>query len=359
MSDIFPATTSGSSPSQSKGLFHKSKPENAVTAVVLGAAILAGIWFFAQLKTLVLDAMGTVVGLIGLTWALAGLMVTIMFFYWLFTSEVPRTFLWNIYKNLVRNSYKMLVAHDPVGITKNFIEKLQKQFERAEFFRTKVNAELVGMQKDLKDNERQAQGALEQAKYAKEHGNDRQAALLSTKAQTLKQSNDTMLPRYNQLQQVVTFLQRMADAASFELENTQTMVGIKQKEYERMQSSGRALNAFQAIFGAESEDKKLFDMAMSEMEDTINFRTAEMDRLMNTYETVLSSNEANKGVLLEHGMELLDRFQSGENVSLDLNAAFEKARVESQSSLAPNYSTRTPVNLSTPDRTSINPNKWS
>lgn len=336
MSDLTPNLSSGAS--ASKGMFSRNKPENTVTAILLAVGAGLGIFFLSEIKTFILNALGTVVGLIGLVWALAGLGVSLLVIYWLLFGEAPRTIMWNLYKNSIRNIYRAIVAHDPVGITKNYIEKLKAQYEKAEFHRTKVNAELVGMAKDLKANEARAVKALEEANFSSNRGNARNAALLSTEASTLKESNEAMLPRYTQLQQVVTFLQRMAETADFELQRTMTMVGIKQKEYERMQSSGKALSAFQAIFGEDSEDRKMFDMAMEEMENSINFRTAEMDRLMNTYEGVLAKSEANKGVVIEHGMELLERFQNGENVSLDLNSALENIKQQSQSTLAPTFS---------------------
>jgi len=289
-----------------------SQPENVVTILIIAVLGFCGVWFFAQLQNLFWQAVSGLVGLL----TLGGIVLVLA---WLIMADAPRFILGTLYRNAIRNTYRLIISNDPIGVMKNFTDRQQKNKDKFDEHIVEVQAQFVKMGRVLEKNARDAKQGLERAEKLRETGNVREAQLAAASAQGLAQSNQNMAPRYQLMQKILTFLNRASEAAGFTIQRTMDEVRTQQQEFELMESSGKAVNSAMKIFNDTSDERKSFDVAMEEVEDRVSTRTAEMERLMKMTEGVLSNMDADHAVILDHGIDLLDRYMNGEDISLDLS----------------------------------------
>ena len=347
MSDLFPSSTG---PGKNKGWF--SQPENVVTAIIVTLLSLAGIYFFSELKMIFWNAVSAF-------WGLIALLGSVLFVGWLVMADAPRTILWNLYKNAIRNTYRLIIQSDPIGIMKNFIERQQKQKEKFDFHITEVAAQVEKMGRAIDKNAKDAKTDLERAEQLRKMGNQRESQLQAAAAEGLLGSNKNMLPRYQLMQKIMAFLTRASEAADYTIRRTQEEVRQKQQEFDLMVASGKATASAMSIFSETSEDRKLFDMAMEEVENVVSTRTAEMDRLMKMSEGVLSNMDADQAVNLDHGIALLDRYMNGEDVTFELNPRQQQTIQEAIIIPTPVLGTKSQARVSNlPSNTTQNKTEW-
>jgi hypothetical protein len=218
-----------------------------------------------------------------------------------------RNLVWYLYKVLMRKITGAFVQIDPINIIKTYIDSLRDKREDMNGQITKLKGEIGKLKKIISDNASETDEKLRMARKAQEMGKNAEFIIYSREAGRLDESNKNLVPLQTRMEKMYVFLTKMYDSAGYLIQDMESEIRVKEKEYQAIRSSHSAIKSALNIINGNSDKKLMFDQAMEFIQDDMGRKLGEMERFMEMSTQFINTVDIQNGVYEEKGMEMLDK----------------------------------------------------
>lgn len=302
---------------KTKSFFEKPEGKTGIIFMIAAVgALLYGLYyflpFFLTILTNTLHAM-----------ILMGVIAAIVF---VVADPRFRTLLWYFYKSAMRWITGLFITIDPIGILKGYAEDLREKKEDMEKNMATLDGEKRKLKAQIDKNEADRKQSLGIAKQAHAQGAQSKAAFVfqARKAGRLEKSNMTLQGLYNQMDKMSRVLRKMHESSEFMLQDIESEVDVKEREYKAIKASYGAFASAKRIIDGDGDKREMFDMAMEHLTNDYHQKIGEIDLFMDMSKGFIQSVDLENGV---YEQDALDKFAEWEKTADSLLLGETPARV--------------------------------
>lgn len=157
----------------------------------------------------------------------------------------------------------------------------------------------------------EAMEKLQAAKYFKEKGDDKNAALASREAARKKESNDRMKPVIERYKIQVNKMKKLSEALDFFIQDRKGLCEQLESDWENSRTMRKAMGKAQKNMQL-MEDDSIFRRAARIAEEDIKKNMAFVNSAMEDSKSIMEAADLQKGIMDQKSQGLLNRFESGE-----------------------------------------------
>ena len=237
----------------------------------------------------------------------------------LITNKEFRRGLQLVWLQAMRKFYGIIVNIDPIAILQNGINEMKQKLKTIKESVTKLESLLVGMKKKLSEYEKEFEHATAERR-ALERNNS-----AGTKTDLLKYRSALQLVNNNisrgdqqiraQKQRIATsekyldVMKQLEIAADFKVKDAEKELQYRKEEYEQAKAQTKAIRSVTSIFDGGLSRTMEEELAMNNVEDTINESIAEMNRMLDGSNEILANFEINNSINAEKADAILELFE--------------------------------------------------
>ena len=242
----------------------------------------------------------------------------------LITNKEFRRGLQLVWLQMMRKFYGAIVNIDPIAILQNGINEMKQKLKTIKESVTKLESLLVGMKKKLSEYEKEFEHATAE-KRTLERNNASGSRTVGSKTEMLKYRSALQLVNNNiargdqqiraQKQRIATseryldVMKQLEIAADFKVRDAERELQYRKEEYEQAKAQTKAIRSVTSIFDGGLTRTMEEELAMNNVEDTINESIAEMNRMLDGSNEILANFEINNSINAEKADAILEMFE--------------------------------------------------
>jgi hypothetical protein len=196
------------------------------------------------------------------------------------TSKRWWTLFFGSFKLIMRWVTNIFITIDPIGILKNYVERLAKKLIEIDKQIENLRGQMGQLKVTITRNEAERQKAIGIAKAAKEKGKQAALVLNARSAGRLKQSNITLQQLYTKLEALMRMLNKMREVSAFMHEDIKQNVDTMERQYKAVNAAHRAMRAVMTFIRDASDDKTLYDETTEYLLNDYGQKLGEIDQFM-------------------------------------------------------------------------------
>lgn len=220
-----------------------------------------------------------------------------------------QTLLWNMYKSAMRGLTGIFVTIDPIGILKNYVDKLKENAGDMNTQIGKLRGQMRVLKETINQNEKQRVSNLQLASQAKQQDKQSMVILKSRKAGRLEESNMTLQNLYQRMEMLYRVLGKMYETCLILIEDMTDEVEVKSKERQMILASYSAYKSAAKIVNGEPDKKEMFDQAMEYLAQDYGNKLGEIEHFMDVSKSFIDSVDLQNGVYEENAMKQLEAWE--------------------------------------------------
>ena len=283
------------------------KPEGTTGMIFAALGIVGGGLLLFKLLPFIVSLLSNLLYTVLLIIALAGIGYVII-------DPRFRNLLAYGYKSIMQAITSVFVTIDPIGIIRNYVDKLRKQMENVEVQLQKVRGQIEYLQRQIAENDRLMKNNLQRAQVAqKEQRFALDAKLAVRKAGRLDQSNVSYKQLLVKLETLFRTLSKIKELGNFMVEDLNDEVEQKIKERKAILAGHSAIKSAMRIIKPEQDQKYLFDMAMESMAEDVSNKVGDIEYLVEASQSFMNGMDLQNGVFEEEGWKILERWESSDS----------------------------------------------
>jgi hypothetical protein len=286
------------------------RPEGT-TGMVIGIPILlaAGVALYKLLPYLITLLQNAI------TAVALGVVLFIMIY--VLTDKRFRTLCWYAYKSIMRALTSIFITIDPIGILKNYVDKLKDNAREMNEQIGNLRGQMRKLQITISQNEKNRIDALKMADAARKNEKNAVFALKARKAGRLEESNLTLQNLYERMELLYRVLLKMYETCLVLIEDMSDEVDVKTREREAILASYSAYKNASKIIHGEKDKKEVFDMAMEYLADDYGKKLGEIENFMTISQSFIDSVDLQNGIYEEDAMKKLEEWEKkGDSILL-------------------------------------------
>ncbi len=210
----------------------------------------------------------------------------------------------------------LIIELNPIGILRNYIDTLRKKLEAMENHLGALKGQITSLKRKISDKHKEMEHHLAQAEQFKRAGDTLNTQLAARKAAREDETIKNMQVHVDKMSLLYKILMSMRDKAKFLLEDTVHTVEIKESEYRSIKEAHSAMKGARALIAGETSQKDMFEQAMQFVADDVAMRIGEMDNFMEISKEILSSVDADMGILNDKGLKMLEEWEKKDSLLL-------------------------------------------
>ena len=263
--------TPGLSDGLAKSLWQRKEGTfGMIVAVALAAAALYGLNL----------ALPFIIGLLENTLTAAFLFMTVVIVGTILTSKRFWTLFFGSFKLIMRWVTGIFITIDPIGILKNYVDKLADKLVLIEKQIKNLRGQMGQLKVTIDTNERDRQRSISMAKAAKTSGKKAALVLNARSAGRLKESNITLQQLYTKLESLMRMLNKMREVSEFMYEDIKQNVDTLERQTAAVTTGHKAMTAAMSFIRDASDDKKLYDQTVENLLNDYGQKLGEIDQFM-------------------------------------------------------------------------------
>ena len=286
------------------------RPEGT-TGMLIGIPLLlaAGVAFYKLLPYIISLLQNTITAIS------LGAVLFIMIY--VLTDKRFRTLCWYAYKSIMRALTSLFVTIDPIGILKNYVDKLKENAREMNEQIGNLRGQMRNLQTTISQNEKNRIDALKMADAARKNEKNAVFVLKARKAGRLEESNLTLQNLYERMELLYRVLLKMYETCLVLVEDMSDEVDVKTREREAILASYSAYKNASKIIHGETDKKEVFDMAMEYLADDYGKKLGEIENFMTISQSFIESVDLQNGIYEEEAMKKLEEWeQKGDSILL-------------------------------------------
>ena len=318
------------------------RPEGVTGAIFLAALIAGGGY-------LLYTILPTLLGALGNTLALAGMLLVLGAIIYMVLDPKMRNLVWYGYKSIMRKITSIFVTIDPIGILKTYVDELKDNLRKMSQQIGTLRGQMRKLQGIMEQNTKEMENQMKLASHAKAKGKEKQMLLATRKAARLKDTNAKYAALTKKMDIMYRILQKMYTNSEILLEDTKDQVAVKEQERKAIRASHGAMKSAMSVISGNPDQRAMFDAAMEHIADDVANKVGEMERMMEMSSNFMESVDLQNGVFEEEGLKMLEKFEKESTLlllgdgnvqtesGLDLNSPIARPESRTQSSSDSNY----------------------
>ena len=320
------------------------RPEGTTGMIIPAVLIVVGIFFWGKIVPFLVKAAENTLYLIGLL-VLIAVTVTIL------SDKKFRAMAFNVYKSLMRFITSLFVKIDPIGIMKNYVDRLRETQRKIIDNINKLRGVIKGLEQEIHENERSKEQALKESSFARKDSQVMMSALRARQAKMLSEANISLAELKIKLELLLRVLIKMKDTSEYYIEDLDFRVNLAAKQRKAIHAGHSAMKkVVKAILG--DEEKELFEMAQQEVAEDYANKIGEMEGFIDITKDLIRAVDLKKGVALEEGLQMLEEWER-KNTSNILQEDEKKQIIQASKDDA-NILNLDDLNLSIPQKVRVN-----
>jgi len=220
-----------------------------------------------------------------------------------------RTLIWFGYQSIMRFLTSIFITVDPIGIIENYVADLKKNLANMQTQIGILRGQMQNLKNIISKNQAQSDNSLKLAEQAKKKDDTNNLALQTRNSARLIDSNKTLQALYVRLEVLYRVLNKMSDNAEAVIQDTESEVDVRKREYEAIKTGTNALHSAMSIIDGNPDKKAIFDMTMEHLADDIGSQVGEMEHFMDMSKKITDSIDLQNGVFSEEGMRMLEDWE--------------------------------------------------
>ncbi|SRR5579871_353876 len=278
------------------------KPEGTTGMVFAFAALVGGGYFlFIFLPTLIVLLQNTLYAIF--------LGIALFAVLYVLLDRRFRTLAWFAYQSVMRFITSIFITVDPIGIIQNYVADLKKNLANMQTQIGILRGQMQNLKNIIAKNQAQSDNNLKLAEQAKKKGDTNNLALQTRSSARLQDSNKTLQALYVRLEVLYRVLTKMSDNAEAVIQDTESEVDVRKREYEAIKTGTNALHSAMSIIDGNPDKKAIFDMTMEHLADDIGSQVGEMEHFMDMSKKITDSIDLQNGVFSDEGMKMLEDWE--------------------------------------------------
>ena len=281
----------------------QQKTQLAVLAAVGGLTIVFSAQVLALMERLV--AIGANTFYLGLELAAAAVI------YLFASNKTVQMLVRSMWFAGIRALMMLWVEMNPLNIAENYVRDLIHRISRFDEQLTNLWAQITGLRKRIKTNEREIEAAENRCAYLKTHVENpltnSEFIVNAQQAHRVRESNDRLNKLRAQLEIAHKILNKLREFADTVKTDTENAVKTARIERDASKEARGAFDSAMSIIRDNSDGKALYDQAMAVLGTDFEERMGAIEQFTLVSEGFLSSIDTDKGVV---GEEMLARLES-------------------------------------------------
>jgi phage shock protein A len=238
----------------------------------------------------------------------------------------------SLFQSAMRWLTGWVIAIDPIGILKNYLEEMKERLAKVEKHIREVNGQKVSLERNITERLKNIEQYMKLANAAKKAGQTDQAALKANMAAREKHFADKLAVILDKTEGILRILSKMKSNLNFLYEDTEHEVEIREAEYNSIKASFKAMKGAEALIEGDKA-KAMFEQTMEYTANDIAMKLGEMDRFMDTSKDFMLSMDLQNGVFNEDGLALLAQWEQNGSAILSYKAGDLSGKVRVDSSV--------------------------
>lgn len=280
--------------------------------VILAIGVVAIIVFIQPILAIIQTALTSILGIIALVLAISGILYVVF-------DKKARTIVGTLYMMAIRKIMGMVVKIDPIAILEDSISKMYKRIDYIEDKMAKLNGVRLGFKDKIKKKKKELQDCLDRKSVAEANGRKDVATLEGRQVVRLTELTQDYIDLQASAENWYTVLNRLSEVAKITAEDAKNEVAAQRERYEMVKTSHGAFRSMMSIIKGNPDDLAMFNQAFQFINDDIEAKVGEMDRIINTTGGMLDKMDMDKEVFALKGADISKKYQE-----LGIDALFTK-----------------------------------
>jgi hypothetical protein len=287
-----------------------SRPEGTTGMITL-AGVGVGLFFLLKIfGDAIVGVLNTGIDILGKGIAFTCLAVLLGAILYIVTNSKVQTLVRYMFKSIMRALTGTFVEIDPIGIMKGYIDDLKKKLLIINDSIDKLNGQIKILDRQIQENAKASQDALQTAKVAREQGKAAAFTVNSRKNGRLEKSNETLGSLLATLKLHYRALNKYKEASEVTIEDIASEVEVKEKERIAIRASWTAMRAARAILKGDDDARELFNQAMEYTAADYGNKLGEIENFMESSQSFIETLDLKNGV---YEADALDRIKAWED----------------------------------------------
>lgn len=300
MSDLMPAYR-GNDTAASKIPFFK-KPGSVTGTVFLGIGGLLLLWKINPILEFLNSLLANTVTTVGLVIVLAAMAYVIC-------DKKMRTIVSELYFMLVRKLMNVVVDMDPISIVRHHIDKLNKKIAKIKEDMGSLRGFIIESEKRYEKKKTELEDDILRAKKYRELGQLQEAQVcdnsIQRKANTLRRLEEYI----TESKKWWDILDDIKHTAELTVKDKENEVEERVEEWELIRKQHQVFSSVMSIIkGDDSDEIRMFTMAMENMSYEITQKLGDMENIINETNSITKRANIDKMVVSEKATALLERY---------------------------------------------------
>jgi phage shock protein A len=208
------------------------------------------------------------------------------------------------YKALMTKVANWWVRIDPISTLEVCLDRMRDNLKKISFHITNLVGQKRNLEAVIKDKKEEIDQAYKLASAAKETGKDALSKSKSRIAVMTEESTKEFIFLHDQIQLMLRVLVKMEDSCKIIIDETEHNLEIQKEKFKLISEGHKALTGAVSFFNR-SEEKALFDDTMKHLQEQMNYKLGEMERIMDLSKNVIDSIDLQNMIYDKQGMEAL------------------------------------------------------
>lgn len=295
-----------------KGLW--KRPEG-VFGIITGAGLVGGLLvvLYKALPFLITLASN-------LIWLIVEVVVLFLLLYVLLNKDTWRN-LSLIWYQLNRKVLSWIVDMDPISILKKAIAEMHENLDVVHEKNTELGAVIVNMEEKLEDFKKSFDSNMRMRKKLEEQikrGIEDPKELFAKKNQLTNVNNELVRGEEQikrQIERLKTstkyheIMEKLEVYATYKVQDAESELRFKEEEFKQAKAARSAMKSIMGIIKGGLADTMEQEMALASINETVNMSVAEMRRLIDGSNDILTNFELNSDINADKAEELLKQYE--------------------------------------------------
>ena len=216
----------------------------------------------------------------------------------------------SIYKSAMRAITQIFVEIDPIGILKNYVDKLNKSLEKMVDQISNLRGQMSNLDRLIKQNERERINSLGLVKEAQKTGKRTVMILKARDAGRLEESNVTLQELFNKMELLFRVLEKMREASELVIADLTREIEVKSRERKMVYAGWSAIRSAKAIINGQNDERAMFDQAMEYLADDYGKKVGEIEEFVSMSAGFLDTVDLQNGVYEQNALKMIESWEN-------------------------------------------------
>lgn len=278
------------------------RPEGVTGQLVGVGLIVGGIWGISKLLPFIITLLANTIYATLLGIAAACLL------YMVFD---PR--FWRLggamYQSAMRKITQLFVEIDPIGIMRNYVDRLESRLEDLSKRIAKLSGMIRQVKEEIESNNKVRDGELKRMNVAQGSGKKMEMALSAREVGRMNETNLTYKDLLTKMELLYRVLTKYQEVSIFLIKDMKSEIKVKETKKRLIDNAFSAIQSAKAIINGDPSSKQMFDMANEFLAADYAMKVGEIEDFARISDGFMQSIDLQNGVYEADALKMLEDWE--------------------------------------------------